>query len=118
MKTKIHKTGDTVVITVDGKLDFEAQEPFRQDMTKLVSQVKTDTSPRKIIFNMEKLEFVGSSGISAFVQTLKDVNSRAPMKPRYCNVRSEFRRIMKAFDEEDLFEFFESEERAKKSFDQ
>jgi anti-anti-sigma factor len=118
MKTKINKVGDTVVISMDGKLDFEAQEPFRQDMSKLVKQTKTDSTAKKIIFNLENLEFVGSSGISAFVQTLKDFNSRAATKPRYCNVKSEFRRVMKAFDEEDLFEFHDNEERAKKSFDQ
>ncbi len=39
------------------------------------------------------------------------------MKPRYCNVKSEFRRIMKAYDETDIFEFYESEDKARKSFD-
>jgi hypothetical protein len=33
-------------------------------------------------------------------------------------VRSEFRRVMQAFDEEELFEFHDNEERARKSFDQ
>ena len=67
---------------------------------------------------MEKLEFVGSSGISSFVQTLKEFTAVAQTKPRYCNVKSEFRRIIKAFDEEDLFQFYETEDRARKSFDQ
>jgi anti-anti-sigma factor len=117
MKTRITKIGDTVVVTMDGKLDFETQEPLRQDLSRLAEKTRTDSAPGKIIFNLEKLEFVGSSGISAFVQSLKDFTTRTPLKPRYCNVRSEFKRVMKAFDEADMFEFFESEDRARKSFD-
>ena len=67
---------------------------------------------------MEELEFVGSSGISSFIQTLKDFGSENPVKPRFCNVRSEFQRVMKALDDSGQFEFYEDEENAKKSFDQ
>lgn len=117
MKTQIKKVGDAVIVTMDGRLDFEAQEPLRQDLTRLINNTKGDHVPKKIIFNFENLEFVGSSGISSFVQTLKDFNQRVPMKPRYCNVGSEFRRVMKALDESGAFEFFETEERARQSFD-
>ena len=118
MKTKIQKNGDTIVVTMDGKLDFETYVPLREDLSKLMSTPPTDCVPKKIIFNLEKLEFVGSSGISSFVQTLKEFNANSPMKPRYCHVKSEFRKIIKAFDEADLFEFYDTEDRAKKSFDQ
>ena len=53
----------------------------------------------------------------AFVQTLKEVNRDAPTRPRYCNVKSEFKKIIEAFDEEQAFEFFDNEERARNSFD-
>jgi anti-anti-sigma factor len=117
MKTEIRKIGDTVIVSMDGKLDFETSGPLREDLGKLVRQTSTDTAPRKIIVNCENLEFVGSSGISSFVQALREFNAMAPIRPRYCNVKSEFRRVIKAFDEGDLFEFYENEERAKKSFD-
>lgn len=118
MKTSFKKIGDTMVVSMDGRLDFETQEPLKQDLAKIINHTQTDEAPRKIIFNLENLEFVGSSGISSFVQTLKDFNTRAPNKPRYCNVKSEFRRVMKALDGEDLFEFYDNEDRARKSFDQ
>lgn len=118
MKTQIKKTGDMVVVSVDGRLDFETATPFREDLTKLAKETKRDSVPRKIIFNLENLDFVGSSGISAFVQTLKDFNTQVTNRPRYCNVKSEFKRVIKAFDDADIFEFYENEDRAKKSFDQ
>ena len=118
MKTQIKKKGDTVVVTMDGHLDFETHLPLRENLSKIIDNSKTDSVPKKIIFNLEKLEFVGSSGISSFVQTLKDFNSSSPTRPKYCNVKSEFQRIIKAFDEENAFDFYENEERAKKSPDQ
>ncbi len=118
MKTQVKMIGDTMVVTMDGRLDFETQEPLKQDLSRIMQKTKTDSAATKIIFNLEKLEFVGSSGISNFIQTLKDFGTRAPVKPRYCNVKSEFKKVMKAFDEEADFEFYDNEDRARKSFDQ
>jgi anti-anti-sigma factor len=118
MKTHIKKNGDTIVVNMNGQVDFETYVPLREDLSKLMNETITDSAPKKIIFNFENLEFVGSSGISSFVQTLKEFNANSPTKPRYCNVKSEFRRVIKAFDEGDLFEFYDNEDRAKKSFDQ
>lgn len=118
MKTQVKKIGDTMVVSMDGQLDFEGQEPLRENLNRILNQAKTDSVASKIIVNLENLEFVGSSGISSFVQALKDFSAHAPTRPRYCNVKNEFRRMMKAFDEGDAFEFFDNEERARKSFDQ
>ncbi len=118
MKTQIKKSGDTIVVIMDGKLDFGTHVPLREDLHKLMQEVQTDSVPKKVIFNFEKLEFVGSSGISSFVQTLKEFNTHLPSRPRYCNVKSEFRKIIKAFDEAEIFDFYDNEDRARKSFDQ
>lgn len=122
MKTQIKKDGDTVVVSIDGKIDHETQVPLKDELQKLSRQAarpnKTDTVATKVIFNLKNLEFVGSSGISNLVQTLKDFNTRAEIKPRYCHVRSEFQKIIKAFDEEQGFEIFDTEERARSSFGQ
>jgi anti-anti-sigma factor len=118
MKTQIKKNGDVVIVEMNGRLDFETDAPLREELSKLIQPARTDSTPKKIIFNLEKLEFVGSSGISSFVQTMKEFNASVTSKPRYCNVKSEFKRVIKAFDEEQQFEFHDNEERAKKSFDQ
>jgi anti-anti-sigma factor len=117
MKTQIKTTGDTIVVTMDGKIDFEATGPLREDLSRLMRQNRTDSVPKKIIFNLEKLDFVGSSGISSFVQALKAFNTGSTVKPRYCHVKSEFQKVIKAFDESEGFEFYDNEERAKRSFD-
>ena len=118
MKTQMKKVGDTIVVSMDGRLDFETSVPLREDLGRLIRQTQKDTVPKKIIFNLENLDFVGSSGISSFVQALRDFNSVVPVKPRYCHVKSEFQKIIKAFDESAVFEFYDNEDRARKSFDQ
>lgn len=126
MKTHIRKAGDTVVVSIDGKIDYETQVPLKDELQKLArtrgtaqncQNNKTDSTPTKVIFNLKNLEFVGSSGISNLVQTLKDFNSRSEVRPRYCHVRSEFQKVIKAFDEDSVFEIFDTEERALNSFD-
>jgi len=107
MKTKITEKEDIVIVDLEGGLSFESQIPFREDLIRLSDANRTSKRPKQIIFNFEKLEFVGSSGISGFVQVLKDFNLSESFKPRYCNVGSEFQKIIKAFDEEELFNFSE-----------
>ena len=117
MKTEFKRIGDTMIVSMEGRLDFETAGPLREDLGKLTRKAKTDSAPRKIIVNCENLEFVGSSGISSFVQTLKEFNANAPIRPRYANVKSEFKRVIKAYDEAEMFEFHDNVERARKSFD-
>ncbi len=117
MKTEIKKMGDAIVVSVEGKLNFETNEPFRKDLGKLIDRTKTDSVPKRIIFDLENLDFVGSSGITGFVQTLKDFNDRVDLKPKYAAVKSEFKKVIKAMDETAGFEFYEDKVEARKSWD-
>ncbi len=117
MKTQIKKNGDVVIINFEGNLDFESTEPLKENLSRILNATHTDSAASKIIFDLEGLEFVGSSGISNFVQTLKEFNHKSEEKPRYCNVKSEFKRIIKAFDDEQVFEIHDNIAHAKKSFD-
>lgn len=117
MKTNIKKSGDTIVVEFNGKLNFEIREPLKNDLSKIIDENRTDSTPKKIIFNLEKLDFVGSSGISNFIQTLREFNHSLEVKPKYCHVKSEFQKIIKSFDDEQEFNFYDSEETAKRSFD-
>lgn len=113
MKTNIRKDGNSVVVMLEGRLDFETSDVFRESLMKLEKQV----GDSRVIFDFSNLQFVGSSGISAFVQALREFNTRATSRPRYTNVKSEFRKIISAFDENNTFEFWETTERALKTFD-
>lgn len=90
---------------MSGMIDYEGQDPFREQMQKLVKKIKTDTASKRLIFNLQDLEFVGSSGITNFIQTLKEVNSSMTgNRPVYRQVRTEFQKLIRAFDEDASFE--------------
>jgi len=118
IKTRIRTEGDTAIIAVDGQLDVEVQEPLRQRLMNLAGEIGVDTGLKKFIFDFENLEFVGSCGITSFVNTLKEFNARSSHRPRYASVASEFQRIIRAFDRDEDFDFFETVESARRSFDQ
>lgn len=108
IKTSVRKDGDAVIVSVTGFLDFETSDTFRNSLLKIQNQA----ADSQVIFDLGQLQFVGSSGISAFIQALREFNGRSTTRPRYANVKSEFKRIITAFDETGTFEFCESIERA------
>lgn len=105
MKTRIKRMGDTVIVALEGKIDYETQEPFRRDLTRILSDSQRDHASKKVVFDLENLEFVGSSGITSLIQIFKDFNDRNETRPVYCNVASEFQKVIKAFDESCAFDF-------------
>ena len=113
IKTNIRKDGNTVIVSLEGHLDFETTDSLRESLIKLEGA----TNDQRVIFDLGLSHFVGSSGISGFIQALREFNARAGTRPRYANVRNEFKRIITAFDETGSFEFWETTERAIKSFD-
>jgi anti-anti-sigma factor len=106
MKAEIKKIGDTIVVSVGGKLDYETQEPFKENLKKVAAAAaRTDSTPTKIIFDMEGLEFVGSSGITQFIQTLREFGATTDHKAHILKASNEFKKVMKAYDEDHTFEF-------------
>ena len=114
MKTLISRNGTSVIVKLTGFLNFETTDELRQNLHQIETLAQDNN---RVIFDLEELQFVGSSGISAFIQALREFNSRASIKPRYTNVRNEFKRIISAFDDKGSFDFWESTERALIDFD-
>ena len=107
MKTRIKKLDDSIVVALDGKVDYETQDKIRQDLNKLLRESKQDSSSKKVIFDLGNLEFVGSSGITSLIQMLKDFNHANGSRAHFTNVGSEFQKVMKAFDETGDFELMD-----------
>jgi anti-sigma B factor antagonist len=108
MQAKIRKNGDITVVELKGKLDFETAEPFRETCQDILSN-------SKVVFNLDGLNFVGSSGIGAFVNTLREFSKSSPVPPKFCNVKSEFRKVFRATDDQ-AFQIFDDEKSALTSF--
>lgn len=104
IKTNIKREGNQVIVAIEGSLDFETADLFRDSLEELHKQAQNHS----VTFDFEKLAFVGSSGISAFIQLLREFNGRVPARPKYLNVKSEFKRLISAFDDQKTFDFLDS----------
>ena len=109
MKARIKNNNDSIVLYIDGKVDYETQDDVCVFINKTIERNKKDETPKKIVVNFQNLEFVGSSGITQFVQSLKQIHTDTHITPKYCGVRSEFQKIMKAFDSDNEFDFYDDE---------
>lgn len=113
MIMRAKQDGNVMVLELEGHLDFETTLQFKETCHELLAK----NGSGRMIISLEKLKFVGSSGINQFIRVLKDFNSLKE-KPRYCRLSTEFQRIFRAFQtSRNPFEIFEDESTAKLSFD-
>lgn len=116
MILRAKKEGNYVIFELEGHLDYETTQQFKDKCTGLID----DTDETRLVFNFDKLKFVGSSGISHFVQVMKDINSPKFIKtrPKFCNMSSEFTRIFKVYQtNRNPFDILETETDAIAAFD-
>lgn len=82
-----------ITIQMKGVLDYENTLPFRQEL----NQMSEENPACVITLDMHALEFVGSSGIGHFVETLK-ILSEKKSQIKLANVKSEFLRVFKLYE--------------------
>lgn len=108
MQVRTTQAGDCVVVHLIGKLDVETAVPFRRACMEHLAG-------KKVIFNFKDLNFVGSSGILPFLETMQDFLRINPNGFRFCAVGSEFKKVLSA-TVLGAVEIFENESLAAVSF--
>lgn len=82
-----------IIVHMSGSLDYENSLPLRQELSDL-----TDKNPScKITLDLNGLDFVGSSGIGIFVETLNILNKNRE-QIRLSNVKTEFLKVFKIYN--------------------
>ncbi len=82
-----------ITIHMRGGLDYENTVPLRLELEQMIRE----NPARQITLDMQALDFVGSSGIGHFVETLKILNQKKG-QIKLANVRSEFLKVFKLYD--------------------
>jgi len=104
---------NVLVFELEGTLDFETTHQLIQTCNGLM----TRNSCSKVVFDFERLKFVGSSGIHQFIEVLKEFNGQKD-KPRLCHLSVEFDKIVRAFQTvKKPFHIFTNRAEAIASFD-
>ena len=83
---------NVLVFELEGTLDFETTHQLSATCQVLMAK----NSCSKVVFDFERLKFVGSSGIQQFVDVLKEFNGFKD-RARLCRLSVEFEKIVKAF---------------------
>ena len=94
---------DIIIIHLEGFLNFETSIIFEKDYLSTIYS-------KKVIFDFSKLQFVGSCGLVAFVQTINKFCQYYQPRPRFACVSTEFLRLMDVnnFEPEDFYESIDS----------
>jgi anti-anti-sigma factor len=77
------------VVTLKGQLDFESADALK-------FQCQRHFKSQNVIFDLGKLSFVGSSGITPFLEMLMDLLRTNGNRLKVCSAGSEFMRIFEA----------------------
>jgi anti-sigma B factor antagonist len=96
MAMKAHIQTDSlgnITIHMNGGLDFENCIPLRKELQELAIKHPTAT----ITIDMNGLDFVGSSGIGIFVETLQLLNTKKD-NIKLSNVKNEFIKVFKLYN--------------------
>lgn len=82
-----------ITVLLEGGLDYENGLPLRSQLNDLMS-----TNPlSEITLDMHGLDFVGSSGIGMFVETLQILNTKRE-QIKLSNVKTEFMKVFKLYE--------------------
>jgi len=86
-----------ITVQMEGDLGYEHSIPFRQELKTLV-----DENPHsKITVDLGGLDFVGSSGICHFVETVEALNKGTNKRIGLANVSGEFKKVFRLFSFEE-----------------
>jgi anti-anti-sigma factor len=108
MEAKIKNQGEITIIAIRGALDIEKTQSFREVALRHLLN-------KKVIFNMEKASFVGSTGLQAFVETVKTLSEGGQHGLKMVGAQPEFLRIFQNLEIQQL-QMHESEAGALSSF--
>lgn len=84
MEAKVTKIGEVLVVNINGRLDIDKTAPFREACLK-------NLTGKKVVFNLQHLSFVGSTGIQNFFQIVRDLQTQALV--RIAGMTPDFQRL-------------------------
>lgn len=91
MKIDVNANSESVVMSFTGFLDFESVGQFSEVMNKL-------SLSKKLVFDFKDLEFVGSSGITSFIDTIDKIYQKHEGQIKLAGVGSDFRKIIEGYN--------------------
>jgi len=107
MEARLEERGDVIFVHLSGHITFEAADLFRKRCFEYLEG-------NKVVFNLELLDFIGSSGIEPFVNTITELSGQRQSNVKLCSLSTEFKRVFES--KPIIADFYEDTEQAYVAF--
>jgi anti-anti-sigma factor len=91
MDAKVENSNGVYVINLSGQMNFETAD-------QLKTQCLKNFSSHDIILNLKELNFVGSSGITPFLELIDELAKSLGNRFKICSVGVDFMRLFQSSD--------------------
>lgn len=98
------KAGDKIVVFLEGRLDVSVSNEIEDELSRLIDE----ESCNHLVLNMEKVEYMSSSGFRACIATLRKLNAKEGTM-KLCCIRPSVKRIFDVIELTSLFDIYETE---------
>lgn len=109
MNITLTKEGDVNILAIDGRLDTTNYSDLEHHLTSL-----TEKKEYRILVNLEKMEYISSSGLRIFLMFLKRIKA-ADGRFMLCGMSDDIKEIFEISGFINIFEIFNTREQALKS---
>lgn len=98
------QVGDKLVVYLEGRLDVSVANEIEEGLANLIDL----ENAMHIILNMDKVEYMSSSGFRACIATLRKLNAKEGTL-KLCTIRPSVKRIFDVIELTSLFDIYENE---------
>lgn len=100
-----------LVVYLEGRLDVSVANEVEEGLSELIDS----GDHRKVVLNMDGIDYMSSSGFRACISTLRKLNAKEGSL-KMCNIKPAVKRIFDVIELTSLFDIYSSEEEAVNSF--
>jgi anti-anti-sigma factor len=111
MELKSRRVDGVIILYLAGRLDVHLSAEVEKGINKIINE---DTGVH-LILNLRDVEYMSSSGLRIFVSTMR-LLKESKRKLKLCNMNSAVKKIFEVVELMDMFEIYDTEEEAVKSF--
>ncbi len=99
------------MVYLEGRLDVSVANEVEEGLSELIDS----GDHRKVVLNMDGIDYMSSSGFRACISTLRKLNAKEGSL-KMCNIKPAVKRIFDVIELTSLFDIYSSEEEAVNSF--
>ncbi len=110
MEIQKRKEGDVTILSLDGRLDLTSASSLKDASKDIL-----ENDSKKMILNLDGVDFINSSGLGALVSILKEVRS-SQGSMRLSNLAPYVKEIFDITQLTNIFDIFSDEKQALSSY--